>query len=77
MVHKAFFRGEASQVAVFAFPALVLSFGLLAGLAGVLELSSGILLMVSMASTIKYGGSGASFNPQLFSKNRTIGHHVK
>ncbi len=51
---KSFLKGEPSKTAVFAFPALVLSFGLLTGLTGVLEFSSGILLMVSLAAAMKY-----------------------
>ncbi|GEM_PF-4144378 len=54
IVFRAFYQGDPPKVVVFAFPALVLGFGLFTGLTGALELSSGILLMVSLAAIIQY-----------------------
>lgn len=55
---KAFQKGDSVSVVSFSFPAFVLGFGLLTGLTGVLELSSGILLMLAIASSFKAGTTG-------------------
>ena len=51
---QSFTHRQPLRVLAFSFPALVLPFGLLTGITGVLELSSGILLSVIMGGIIQY-----------------------
>lgn len=55
MALKDFKRGQVSGVVIFILPSFVFVFGLLTGLTAILELSSGVLLMISVGVSMQLG----------------------
>jgi hypothetical protein len=70
LAFRAFMKIKPVRVVLFCIPPLVLSFGLLTGLTGVLELSSGVLLCVCMGFVINF--SRQSYNNHISSVSLTL-----